>query len=106
MASGRQAVSSKQALLLLLPCTLFSAVVAAAAYRRGLAKGAAAAAANSSSKEERSGETSLYGDGCDTADEAAVESVLAVWFDGSTAENHRTKWFAQVCFVPRDRESS
>ena len=25
-----------------------------------------------------------------------VESVLSVWFDGSTEENHRTKWFAQV----------
>lgn len=32
-----------------------------------------------------------------------VERVLSVWFDGSSTENHRTKWFAQVlpcAFVP------
>lgn len=30
-------------------------------------------------------------------EEEEVESVLSLWFDGCTADNHRTKWFAQVC---------
>lgn len=93
--------SSRQALLLLLvPCALISATVAAAAYHRGLAKGVAAGASSSEGGGRGLADDLPCGvidDAVEGADEmAAVESVLSVWFDGSTADNHRTKWFAQV----------
>ena len=83
-------------MLLVLPCwALISAVVAAAAYRRGLDKGAAVLG---SRRGERGGGVAVdVADPTDiTQEEVAVESVLSLWFDGSTADNHRTKWFAQV----------
>ncbi|CAM9295701.1 unnamed protein product, partial [Ectocarpus sp. 8 AP-2014] len=38
-------------------------------------------------------------------EEEEVESVLSVWFDGCTADNHRTKWFAQGDALPRMDET-
>ncbi|CAM9958666.1 unnamed protein product, partial [Ectocarpus sp. 12 AP-2014] len=38
-------------------------------------------------------------------EEEEVESVLSLWFDGCTADNHRTKWFAQGDALPRMDET-
>lgn len=93
MASRSHKAVAMQTLLVVLPCTaVISAAVAATAYRRGLSKGAALAG-------EGGGKGVGVPDGvCPTEeeDEQEVERVLSVWFDGSTADNHRTKWFAQV----------
>lgn len=64
---------------------LTSAVVAAAVYRRGLVKGNAVKKRGGASRS-----------GVDDEGIAEAESVLSFWFDGSTADNHRMKWFAQV----------
>ena len=94
MASrSHKAVVAMQTLLVVLPCTaVISAAVAAAAYRRGLSKGAALAG------EGADRATGVSRSVCFTEeeDEKEVERVLSVWLDGSTADNHRTKWFAQV----------
>lgn len=103
MASrSHQAVVAMQTLLVVLPCTaVISMAVAAAAYRRGLSKGAALAG------EGGGRAAGMRGGVCDTTDEEEVEEereverVLSVWFDGSTADNHRTKWFAQVRWLFR-----
>lgn len=72
--------------------TLASAAVAAIAYRTGVEKGAAG--------------DSGRGDGVATVDvrwgaDEDIERVLSFWFDGSSHDNHRTKWFAQVWSVDR-----
>ena len=94
MASRSHRAVAMQTLLVVLPCTaVISAVVAAAAYRRGLSKGAGLAGEGSGKAD------GVSGGGCSTVqeeEEKEVERVLSVWFDGSTADNHRTKWFAQV----------
>lgn len=82
---------------MLLPWTLISAAVATAAYRRGVAKGGSSTA--TTPVDYSSSSVGYEGEGKDedvASDSEAVESVLAFWFDGSTADNHRTKWFAQV----------
>lgn len=88
MAGRSHKAVAMQTLLVVLPCT---AVVAAAAYRRGLHKGAARAG-------EVGSRASVVRGGVREAEdeEEEVERVLSVWFDGSIADNHRTKWFAQV----------
>lgn len=83
--------------------TLASAAVAAIAYRKGLNNGETAQGGSRgvdglvedfrTRGEEEDGE---IGDNSEGG--AAVERVLSLWFDGSTADNHRTKWFAQVSF--------
>lgn len=83
-------------MLLVVPgCALVSAVVAAAAYRRGLAQGAAVAQEDGNEAGRGAGDLASSFDSTQKG-EAEWESVLSVWFDGSTADNHRTKWFAQV----------
>lgn len=93
----------RQALRLLLPYTVLSTVMLVAAYRKGLAAGSAATddAADSRSDKgdnraiEASPGTEMMDDDGDMEDD--VERVLDMWFGGATADNHRTKWFAQVC---------
>lgn len=99
MASPSRQARAVQSLLLLLPCALVSAAVATAAYRRGLARGADGAGGS----RDKDGRAVYVPGGIGAMDEEeAAESVLSMWFDGSTADNHRTKWFAQVCL---DRSS-
>lgn len=80
---------------------LTSAMVAAAVYRRSLVKG---------NVVRKRGGASRSGVGDEGIAEA--ESVLSFWFGGSTADNHRMKWFAQVgetrstCFHVQEEASS
>lgn len=87
-----------QVVFLAVPCTLF----VVGAYRLGLFVGATTSDRNRR-RRARGGE-GLSGDvlspsssGEEEAEAEEVERVLSLWFDGSTTENHRTKWFAQVC---------
>lgn len=89
-----------QALLLAVPCTLF----VVGAYRLGLSVGANTSRGSRRRKarvgEDLSGDvlsSSSFREEKDDDDDDEVERVLSLWFDGSTTENHRTKWFAQVC---------
>lgn len=84
-----------QALLLAVPCTLL-----VGAYRIGLFDGAANSSRNCR-RRARGGEDpagdALSPSSLEEEEYEEVERVLSLWFDGSTADNHRTKWFAQVC---------
>lgn len=94
---GKSHILAKQVSLLTL-WTLASAAIAVIAYRRGQVKGACASGSrvNGLHSTRDSPEKGDGGDD-DNEDIGSAESVLSLWFDGPTAENHRTRWFAQVC---------
>lgn len=78
--------------------------MAAVAYREGVAKGTRCAADDghscSSAGGGRGGRTGNDGTVVDAkgGGKEDVERVLSLWFDGSSHDNHRTKWFAQVWY--------
>ena len=83
---------------------LTAAAMAVVAYKEGVAKGSRCAADDGHScssagggRGERKGNggTIIDSKGGENED---VERVLSLWFDGSSRDNHRTKWFAQVWF--------
>lgn len=87
-----------QALLLVMPCTLLCACVAA--YRMGLS--ANPTTSRRDCRRRARGGSDLAGEMLSSSfgeegEEDEAERVLSLWFDGSTTDNHRTKWFAQVC---------
>ena len=85
-----------QAVLLAVPCTLF----VVGTYRLGLFVGATTSDRDRR-RRARGGDEDPPGDVLSPSssgeeEDEEVERVLSLWFDGSTTENHRTKWFAQV----------
>lgn len=87
------------ATLVVIPCciTLVATITAFAAYRRGLAAATAGSGVHALGARKDPNEGNSSGSSNETATmDGMVERVLSVWFDGPTAENHRTKWFAQV----------
>lgn len=85
--------------LVAIPCciTLVATITAFAAYRRGLAAATTGSGVHAlGAKKDPDGWNSSSSSNETTTMDGMVERVLSVWFDGPTAENHRTKWFAQV----------
>lgn len=89
----------RQVSLVTLWVLVSTVTVATVLHRRGLAKGARERKSTEDTPADK-GDTNASKEfpGCTEAMEEA-ESVLALWFDGSTTDNHRTKWFAQVGFL-------